>query len=290
MQKRFHTIALIGKYQSAEVRALLLKLAHLLRERNLTPLLDTDTARNIGHTHLLSTDLVQIGQQADLAIIVGGDGTMLNIARQLSGSNVPLLGINQGRLGFLTDISAKQTDKVVNAILDGEYDIERRFLLDVTIKRGRHKLYHGCALNDVTLNRGSSGRLIEYEIEVDGQYVYCQRSDGVVVATPTGSTAYALSAGGPILHPSLSAVAIVPICPHTLTDRPIVINSAAHIRILLNSGDGAVVHVDGQIHLDVVDGDCLFIHRSRHMVTFLHPKGTNHYDTLREKLHWGQKL
>ena len=290
MQKSFRTIALIGKYQSAEVRALLLKLANLLRSRNLIPLLDNDTARNIGNTHLPSTDLAQIGKQADLAIIVGGDGTMLNIARQLSGSNVPLLGINQGRLGFLTDISAKHTDEVVNAILDGEYDIERRFLLDVTIKRGRRKLYHGCALNDVTLNRGSSGRLIEYEIEVDGQYVYCQRSDGVVVATPTGSTAYALSAGGPILHPSLSAVAIVPICPHTLTDRPIVINSAAHIRILLNSGEGSVVHVDGQIHLDVVDGDMLFIRRSRHMVTFLHPKGTNHYDTLREKLHWGQKL
>ncbi|MDE3208531.1 MAG: NAD(+)/NADH kinase, partial [Pseudomonadota bacterium] len=128
------------------------------------------------------------------------------------------------------------------------------------------------------------------EIEIDDQYVYCQRSDGVVVATPTGSTAYALSAGGPILHPALSAVAIVPICPHTLTDRPLVINSSTHIRILLKSAEGAVVHVDGQIHLDAVDGDRVLIHRSRQMVSFLHPKGTNHYDTLREKLHWGQKL
>lgn len=290
MSQLFKTVALIGKYNSPATGDPLLCLARFLEERGYGVLVERQTAESTGVGAFPMASLEEIGEQADLAVVLGGDGTMLNIARSLHAYGVPLVGVNQGRLGFLTDVSADTMLETMAEILAGDYLSEARFLLSVTIRRHGENVHEACAFNDAVVSKGATARLIELEVFVDGQFVYSQRSDGLIVSTPTGSTAYALSSGGPILHPTLEAVVLVPICPHTLSDRPIAVNSESTIEVLLLHADDARVHFDGQRHFDLQENDWVIVRRSNHMVRLLHPLGHSYYDMLRKKLHWGEKL
>lgn len=290
MSQPFNTIALIGKYNSPEVGDSLLRLAAFLEQRGHQVLVETRSAESAGITQYPSASLDEIGRQADLAVVLGGDGTMLNIACSLFTYGVPLVGINLGHLGFLADVSLDTMLETMGEMLDGEYLTEDRFLLSVTVRRQGENIFEGQAFNDAVVSKGAMARLIELEVFVDGQFVYSQRSDGLIVSTPTGSTAYALSAGGPILHPTLEALVLVPICPHTLSNRPIAVNSESTLEILLIRADDARVHFDNQRHFDLQTNDWVIVRRTPQTLRLLHPLGHSYYDMLREKLHWGKKL
>jgi NAD+ kinase len=228
----------------------------------------------------------EIGVRADLAVVLGGDGTLLHSACRLAEYDVPLIGVNQGRLGFLTDISRDVALDKIGEILAGQHTEECRILLDAEVLRGGRRVFHTVALNDVVVNKGELGRMIEFDLRIDGEFVYTQRSDGMIVSTPTGSTAYALSANGPILHPSVDGIALVPLCPHALTARPITLPDHSHIEILLLPPHDARVHFDGQTRFDARAGDTVHVSRSPHTVRLLHPVGYSYFAMLREKLHW----
>jgi NAD+ kinase len=249
-------------------------------------LLDNLTAASMSEDSYPAVVMEEIGRRADLAVVLGGDGTMLNIARKLAPFNVPLVGINQGRLGFLTDLSIDTMQQVLGAILEGQYITEQRMLLYAEVARSNVTTFGGLALNDVAINRGIGGNMIEFEVRINNEYVCLLRSDGLIVATPTGSTAYALSAGGPILHPSLDLVALVPVSPHTLSNRPIVVGPDAVVEILMQRTAVARVHFDSHSHFDLEENDKVMVRRSPHRVTLLHPSDHSYYRMLREKLGW----
>lgn len=290
MPVAFPTVALIGKYKTPEVAEPVMKLARFLEQRGVKVLLDRLTAAHIQNCPYEVLLLEDLGREADLAIVIGGDGTMLNIARTFAPYDVALVGVNQGRLGFLTDVSADTMLQTLEEILSGDYLSDARFLLTVTIRRQGDNVFEASAFNDAVVSKGATARLIELEVFVDGQFVCSQRSDGLIISTPTGSTAYALSSGGPILHPTLEAIVLVPICPHTLSNRPIAVNSESTIEVLLLHADDARVHFDGQRHFDLQENDWVIVRRSKQMVRLLHPFGHSYYDMLRQKLHWGEKL
>src|SRR5690349_4449052 len=216
MKPSFKTVALIGKYKSPEIAEPLLTLARFLERRKVKVLIDPLTAEQVGRTRYPVRKLEVLGKQADLAVVIGGDGTMLNIARTLAPFEVPLVGVNQGRLGFLTDISVDNMVSTIGTILDGKFVTEKRMLLEGRVRRGSKKAMEVLAFNDVVVTKGTRGNMVELEVRINGEFIYNQRSDGLIVASPTGSTAYAMSAGGPIVHPSLSMMSLVPVSPHTL--------------------------------------------------------------------------
>jgi NAD+ kinase len=288
-QPAFRRIGLIGKFQSPEITESLHALAGFLREQGCDVMVEQETASNIGAA-ARAASYAEIGASADLAVVVGGDGTMLAAARNLVRYRVPVVGINQGRLGFMTDIAMHDMRRSMGAILAGDYSMEERSLIDAEILRDGKVVLKTLALNDAVVNKGSQGRLIEFEVHIDGQYVYTQRSDGVIVATPTGSTAYALSAQGPILHPSLPAFALVPLYPHTLSARPVSISDRSVIEILLLHAVDARAHFDGQALADMAEGDRLRLKRSEEAIRFIHPPGYSYFVMLREKLRWSESL
>jgi len=218
--------------------------------------------------------------------VLGGDGTMLSLARQLAPFEVPLVGVNQGRLGFLTDIPVREMTTTLDAMLEGRFVEQKRTMLEVSVERQQGGHERGLALNDVVVNRGSIGSMIECAVEIDGRFGYAMRADGIIVATPTGSTAYALSAGGPILDPGLASLLLVPVAPHALTHRPIALADDASIAITLTSGRDAGVHCDGQGYFAVSQGDRVLVKRADFRARFLYPEGHDYFATLREKLHW----
>ncbi len=286
--RTFRSIALVGKYQSKEVAAALASLAAFLRERGMEVLIEQGTASSTGTAGYVVAPYEEIGSRADLAVVLGGDGTMLNTARRLAGYGVPLVGVNQGRLGFMTDIARGHMLEKVGDVVEGRYVEEHRLMLDAEVLRGGERVFHNLALNDVVVNKGDLGRMIEFQLHVDGEYIYNQRSDGMIVCTPTGSTAYALSANGPILHPSVHGIALVPLCPHALSNRPITLGDQSIIDITLVHPHDARVHCDGQTHFDARAGDTVRIVRSKCSITLLHPPGYSYFDMLREKLHWSE--
>jgi NAD+ kinase len=290
MPPPFKTIALIGKYKSPEIADPLLRLSAFLLSRGLRVVLDTVTAVHVPGTDLEVLSLEEAGRQADLAIVVGGDGTMLNIARTLAAYDVALVGVNQGRLGFLTDISVGTMLETIGAMLDGEYVEEARMLLSSQVIRGNRTVLDVLALNDAAISKGADGGLIELEVHVNGQFVYNLRADGLIVATPTGSTAYALSAGGPILHPALAVFSLVPVCPHTLSNRPIALSADVEIDVLMHRCADARVHYDSHSHCDLKPGDRIRVRRYPGSIRLLHPVGHNYFHMLREKLHWSESL
>ena len=289
MNPTFKTVGLIGKYQSPEIAEPLLKLAKFLGERGVKVLLDRLTAAHIGDCPYPVLRLEELGKQADLAIVIGGDGTMLNIARTIAPYNVALVGINQGRLGFLTDISIDTMFETIGAILDGKFVAEDRMLLAAEIFSGDQQVFEVLAFNDVVVSKGVKSSMIEFELRIDGQFIYSQRSDGLIVATPTGSTAYALSSGGPIVHPSLNLLTLVPVCPHTLSNRPIVISSDCRIEIVVHDADDPRAHFDSHSHFDLREGDRIVVRRYPHAISLLHPVGHSYYGMLREKLNWNRE-
>jgi NAD+ kinase len=232
----------------------------------------------------------ELGASADLAVIIGGDGTMLAAARNLVRHHVPVVGVNQGRVGFMTDIGHNDMQAGIGAILDGRYALEERTLLDAEVIRGQTSVLRTLALNEAVVGKGTQGRLIEFDLRLDGEFVYTLRADGVIVATPTGSTAYAMSAQGPILHPAVPALALVPLNPHTLSARPVSVSDRSVIEIVLVRAMDARAHFDGFALTDLTQGDRLVLRRSADTVRFVHPPGYRYFATLREKLRWSEAL
>lgn len=286
MNPTFKTVGLIGKYKSPEIAGPLLKLADFLTQRGVKVLIDRLTASHIGDNRYPVLVLEEIGRQADLAVVLGGDGTMLNIARTFAPCDVALVGVNQGRLGFLTDISIDTMFETIGTILEGNYVTEERMLLEAEVFSGESSVFSVLAFNDVVISKGIKGSMIELEVRIDGQFLYTVRADGLIVASPTGSTAYALSSGGPIVHPALSVMALVPICPHTFSSRPIVISSDSVVEIIIGDAADARAHFDSHSRFDLREQDHVVVRRYGHTIRLLHPVGHDYYSMLREKLHW----
>ncbi len=287
-QRLFRTIALIGKYQSRDVAEAVTTLAGFLREQGYSVLVEHGTANAIGTAGYVVASYDDIGLRADLAIVLGGDGTMLHTARRLAGHEVPLVGVNQGRLGFMTDIARGHMLEKVTDILEGRFQREARLMLTAEVLRDGERVFYNPAFNDVVINKGDLGRMIEMQVQVDGEYLYNLRADGLIVCTPTGSTAYSLSANGPILHPSVPGIGMVPLCPHALSNRPITVGDSCVIEITLVRPHDGRVHCDGQARFDLHGGDILRIARCQHSVILLHPPGYSYFHMLREKLHWSE--
>ena len=290
---KFRHVALIGKYNvtSVSMRETLLDLAHFLGDLGIDVSFGEESLANLGAKDLsghAQLSVQQIGQQCDLALVVGGDGTMLGIGRQLAQYGIPLIGINHGRLGFITDISLDDYKNTLAPMLRGEYELELRALMHAKVTRDGSCVFEALALNDVVINRGAGSGMLELRVEIDGHFVANQRADGLIVASPTGSTAYALSAGGPIMHPALGGWVIVPIAPHTLSNRPLALSDTAQIAMELVAGKEASANFDMQNLASLLIGDRILVSRSQHAVKFLHPKGWSYYDTLRRKLHWNE--
>jgi NAD+ kinase len=282
----FSRVALIGK-NTPEIADSLRALRRFLRERGCEVRVERETAARIGDGEGAAS-YEEIGAFADLAMVLGGDGTMLAAARSLARYKVPLGGVNQGRVGFMTDIALQDMQASVGAMLDGRYSIEERALLDAEILRGATRVLHTVALNEAVVGKGTQGRLIEVEVRIDGEYVYALRADGLIVATPTGSTAYALSAQGPILQPGVAAFALVPLNPHVLSARPVSVSDRSVIEIVLLRALDARAHFDGFALTELVQGDRLLLKRSADAIRFVHPPGYSYFAMLREKLSWSE--
>ncbi|MDR7308337.1 NAD kinase [Rhodoferax saidenbachensis] len=295
MLSKFRQVALIGKYQSTGARAVgassresLDAIAHFLMDQGCEIVIEANTAANTDLTGYTTMDVAGIGASCDLALVVGGDGTMLGIGRQLAQYKVPLIGINQGRLGFITDIRFEQYKTTLLPMLAGHYELDDRSLMHARVMRDGHCVFSALAMNDVVVNRGATSGMVELRVEVDGNFVSNQRADGLIIATPTGSTAYSMSAGGPLLHPAIPGWVMVPIAPHTLSNRPIVLSNTARIAIEIVAGRDASANFDMQSLASLMHGDRIEVTLSEHRVRFLHPKGWTYFDTLRQKMHWNE--
>lgn len=290
MNLSFKNVALIGKYKTPAIAEPLLRLAEFLSEKGVVVAVDSLTAEHLGQHPYRVLSLDKMDGEIDLAIVMGGDGTMLNIARTLAPFEIPLVGVNQGRLGFLTDLSLESMKRSLSAMLQGEYITEKRMLLKVLVLRNNHQVCIASAFNEMAIHRSNIGSMIECEVRINGEYLYTQRADGLIVSTPTGSTAYALAAGGPIMHPALDVMALVPVCPHTLSNRPIVVSGEAEIQILMHRTGDVHVRFDSHSHFDLQLNDMLVISRHKDFVHLLHPLGHSYYHTLREKLYWNKSI
>lgn len=290
MTRSFKTIALTGKYRDPRVGDSMLILARHLAAAGVRVLLDPEIRMEFPGTAVESLPEKDLADAADLVVAVGGDGTMLYASRLVAGRDLPLLGINRGRLGFLADITPGEMLRRLDEVLAGNYEEDRRMMLEAVIDNGADLPRRALALNDVVLQKRDTGRMLDFENWVDGVYVNTHGGDGLVIATPTGSTAYALSGGGPIVHPSLDAIALVPICPHTLSDRPIVIRGDARIeiRVLERPDTRAEVACDGQPLGELAAGQRLLVRAAEEKVVLIHPRGHDYFRLLRSKLHWGR--
>ncbi|MGI9132538.1 MAG: NAD kinase [Rhodoferax sp.] len=295
MKSIFRHVALIGKYQAtssgltgASSRDALESIGQFLLGLGCEVVLEAETAANMGITSYTTMDVPRIGDSCDLCLVVGGDGTMLGIGRQLAPYGVPLIGINQGRLGFITDIPFDNYQTTLLPMMAGKYEEDHRSLMHARVLRDGRCVFSALAMNDVVVNRGATSGMVELRMEVDGHFVANQRADGMIIATPTGSTAYSLSAGGPLLHPSIPGWVLVPIAPHTLSNRPIVLANATEIAIEIVAGRDASANFDMQSLASLMHGDRIVVTRSEYQVRFLHPRGWSYFDTLRGKLHWNE--
>lgn len=288
MKSQFRHVALVGKYHAQGSRLALESIAQFLNAQGCDISIEKDTASNTGLTQYPILDVEGIGAQCDLALVVGGDGTMLGIGRVLAKFGVPLIGINQGRLGFITDIAFDDYQSVLSPMLRGDFEEDRRWMMQAQVMRDGHCVFNATAMNDVVVNRGATSGMVELRVEVDGRFVANQRADGLIIASPTGSTAYALSAGGPLLHPSIAGWVLVPIAPHTLSNRPIVLSDTGEITVEIVAGRDASANFDMQSLASLMLGDRITVKRSDYQMRFLHPKGWSYFDTLRKKLHWNE--
>ncbi|MDM0113900.1 NAD kinase [Variovorax sp. J22R133] len=295
MTSRFRHVALIGKYQATGVRAqvgapdvMLESIGRFLESQGCEVFTEKCVLDGYepGRYERLTVD--EIGKRCDLGLVVGGDGTMLGIGRQLAPYDVPLIGINRGRLGFVTDIPLDNYQSTLVPMLAGEYEHDRRSLMKAQVVRDGKVVFEALAMNDVVVNRGATSGMVELRVSVGRHFVANQRADGMIIATPTGSTAYALSAGGPLLHPGIQGWVLVPIAPHTLSNRPILFPDDDEVTIELVAGRDASANFDMQSLASLMHGDRIVVRRSELGVRFLHPKGWSYFDTLRKKLHWNE--
>lgn len=290
MTSLFQQVGIISKQGDQNLQTTLAQLVEYLRQRGCQIHVDEPTAKQLGLAPAQGDPFAVMARHSDLVIAVGGDGTMLRAARCVAVHNVPLLGINLGRLGFLADVSPALMSETLDQIFSGEYEEELRFLLNAAIGNATHPGPPHRALNDVVIHKWNTARMIDLEIYIDGQFVDSQRSDGLIVSTPTGSTAYALSGGGPLMTPDLNAIVLVPICPHTLSNRPLVISgdSRIDIEICTHHYENIRVSCDGQTNLPVGSRDCVTIRKDDHQIRLIHPSNHNHFEMLRAKLGWGE--
>lgn len=286
MTGRFQHAALVGKYQADGIRPILEDIAHFLVRQGLEVSIEARTAASAGITDFPSLSADRIGAECDLAVVVGGDGTMLGIARELARHNLPLVGINQGRLGFITDIPIGQFREALAPMIAGDFEEEHRAMLEGEVWRDGERIFEGLSMNDVVVSRGATASMVELRIDIGDEFVANMRADGLIVASPTGSTAYSLSAGGPILHPGIAGWVVVPIASHTLSNRPIVLPDSGPVRITVVAGRDASANFDMQGLASLLHGDQIRVRRSPHKVRFLHPRGWSYYATLRRKLRW----
>ncbi|MBL4711153.1 MAG: NAD(+) kinase [Gammaproteobacteria bacterium] len=289
---KFSCIGIIIKPHASSVKSTLQTLIKFLTQKNCNIILDEQIPDNLVKGKIEKANHEEIGKLCSLVIVVGGDGTILNAARSLAHAQVPLLGINVGRLGFLADILPDDLEDSLKEILHGSYREEQRFLLETQVLRDNKTIFEGDALNDVVVHIRNVARMMEFEIKINDLFVNHQRADGIVIATPTGSTAYSLSLGGPILHATLDAITLVPISPHTLSSRPLVVNSDSKIDILVcDTKEGiAQATCDGQLSMDLKVGDHIKVQRKADTITLLHPKHHNYFEILRAKLHWNKQI
>lgn len=290
--EQFRNVGIIGRLGSTRVLETVRRLKRFLLERHLHVILEDSIAELLPGHGLQTSTRKLLGEVCDLVIVVGGDGSMLGAARALARHKVPVLGINRGSLGFLTDIRPDELEFKVAQVLEGRYLTENRFLLEAEVRRQGEAIGQGDALNDVVLHPGKSTRMIEFELFIDGQFVCSQKADGLIVATPTGSTAYALSAGGPIMHPKLDAIVVVPMYPHTLSSRPIVVDGNSELKIVVSQEMQIYPQVscDGQNHFTCAPGDTLHVAKKAHKLRLIHPLDHNYYEVCRTKLGWGSRL
>ena len=286
MAIRFRHAALVGKFQAEGIRGVLEHIAGFLVGQGLAVSLEIETAQNTGIDAYPMLSVDELGARCDLAVVLGGDGTMLGIARQLARHGTPLVGINQGRLGFITDIPVDRFEEALRPMVAGEFEEEQRTMLEGRVQRDGEVIFAGHAMNDVVVSRGATANMVELKIDIGNEFVANLRADGLIIGSPTGSTAYALSAGGPILHPGITGWVLVPIAPHDLSNRPIVLPDSGEISVEVVAGRNASVNFDMQSLASLLHGDRVSVRRSPHRVRFLHPRGWSYYATLRRKLHW----
>ena len=284
--KRFRHAAIVGKPQAQGMRELLDEVAQFLAGAGLDVSLERGTALATGLTHYDALDAAHLGRHCDVVVVVGGDGTMLGIGRELARYDIPLVGINQGRLGFITDIPVDRFREALTPMMAGDYEEEHRSMLDAAVWRDGECIFTAVAMNDVVVSRGATAGMVELRVDVGEEFVANMRADGLIVASPTGSTAYALSAGGPLLHPGIGGWVLVPIASHTLSNRPIVLPDSEEVRITVVAGRDVSANFDMQSLASLLHGDQVRMERSAHKVRFLHPKGWSYYATLRRKLRW----
>ncbi len=287
MTKKKKIFALVSRFYTDSILDSMKKIAGFLTQAGYIVVYESQTAMNVPFDDVTPMNIEDIGTKATAAIVIGGDGTMLGIARQLSPYSVPLIGINHGRLGFITDIPLDQMLSVLEQMVQGKYVSETRILIQGEIIRDGEAIYQAVAFNDIVINRGGDFGLIDLKVQVDGHFMYQQRSDGLILSTPTGSTAYSLSAGGPMMHPNLGGIAIVSIAPHSLSNRPIIVPDTCEIVVELIEANQPSVNYDSQSFASLRVGDRVVVKRAPNTITFLHPSGWSYYDTLRNKLNWG---
>ena len=286
MPNRFRHAALIGKYQAQGIRPMLQSIAEFLIRQGLEVSVERETALNTGWNDHGALTPAELGARCDIAVVIGGDGTMLGIARELAAYNLPLVGINQGRLGFITDIRAVDWAEALGPMMQGDYEEERRAMIEGNVWRDGETIFEGLALNDVVVSRGNTASMVELRIDVGDEFVANIRADGLIIASPTGSTAYALSAGGPILHPAIAGWVMVPIASHTLSNRPIVLPADQDVTVTIVAGRDCSANFAMHRLASLLHGDQVRVRRSAQTVRFLHPRGWSYYATLRRKLRW----
>ena len=262
------------------------EIAHFLVDLGLEVSFELETAQATGVTEFDAIPAARLGAHCDIAVVVGGDGTMLGIAREVAPHKLPLVGINQGRLGFITDVAVNHYREALAPMIAGDYEEDERSMLEGDVWRDGQKIFDGLSLNDVVVSRGATASMVELRVDVGDDFVANLRADGLIISSPTGSTAYALSAGGPILHPDIAGWVVVPIASHTLSNRPIVLPDAGEIRIGIVAGKDVSANFDMHNLASLLHGDQIRVRRSAHQVRFLHPRGWSYYATLRRKLRW----
>ena len=288
----FKRIGLVGRPGHSGVITSMSRLIAYLGSKNLSIMMDDATSELMENTTAEVGSRMQLSASCDLVVVVGGDGSMLNVAKQVASEGVPVIGINRGNLGFLTDILPGEIETQFDEVLAGKFTVENRFLLDVVLNDTKENKTLGSALNDVVLHPGKAAQMIEFELFVNGKFVYSQESDGLIVATPTGSTAYSLSAGGPIMHPDLNAVVLVPMYPHSLSSRPIVIDGDCEIKLVVAAKESLQPQVscDGDVCYTASAGDEFIITKKSVPLQLIHPNNLSFYQTCRSKLGWGSRL
>ena len=292
MSRIYNTIGLIGKPNHEGASATITALYQFLTDHDYKVLIESSVAPSINIDKLAINTLIEIGDKADLAIVVGGDGYMLGAARVLSCFNIGVIGVNRGNLGFLTDLSPDELIEPLKEILRGKSRYEQRFVIEAEVYRHGKLKSSNSAVNEAVLHAGKVASMIEFEVYIDGSFMFSQRSDGLIVSTPTGSTAYSMSAGGPILTPNLNALSLVPMFPHTLTSRPIVVDGNSEIKLVLanENYENLQVSCDGHVILAVMPGDVVIIRKSENTLRLIHPLDHDYFNVLRSKLSWGNKL